>query len=156
MWYRWVLISLTLLLIGCSMPRVIVLHDPLNAREHNDLGVSYQADGELDLALREYRRAAELDDSWARPLINGGNVLATQQQWPQAAKQYRDALQRQPEQAEAMNNLAWVLLQQGDLAQARHWAERAVDASPRTAAYLDTLAAVQGAQGTVGALPGQH
>jgi len=156
MWYRWFLISLTLSLIGCSMPRVIVLHDPLNAREHNDLGVSYQADGELDLALREYRRAAELDDRWARPLINGGNVLATQQQWPQAAKQYRDALQRQSEQAEAMNNLAWVLLQQGDLAQARHWAERAVAASPWTTAYLDTLAAVQGAQGTAGTLPKQR
>ncbi len=147
MLYRWFLISLTLLLVGCSMPRVIVLHDPLDAREHNDLGVSYQADGEFDLALREYRRAADLDDRWARPLINGGNTLVALEQWSQAAELYQDALHRQPEQAEAMNNLAWVLLQQGDLAQARHWAERAVAASPHTTAYLDTLAAVQARQG---------
>lgn len=142
MLYRWVLILLTLLLAGCSLPRVIVLHDPLNAQEHNDLGVSYQANGEFDLALREYQRAAELDKRWARPLINKGNTFVALEQWSQAAGLYRDALQRQPEQAEAMNNLAWVLLQQGDLVQARHWAEKAVASSPHTVAYLDTLAEV--------------
>lgn len=138
----WFFVVLTLLLAGCSLPRVIVLHDPLDAREHNDLGVSYQANREFDLALREYQRAAELNTRWARPLINGGNTLAALEQWSQAAGLYRDALQRQPEQAEAMNNLAWVLLQQGDLLQARHWAEKAVTSSPHTAAYLDTLAEV--------------
>lgn len=142
----WFLIILTLLLVGCSLPKVIVLHDPLDARQHNDLGVSYQANREFDLALREYRRAAELDDDWARPLINGGNTLAAMEQWSQAAEFYRRALQRQPEQAEAMNNLAWVLLQQGDLMQARQWAEKAVKNSSRTAAYLDTLSAVKDRQ----------
>lgn len=137
---------LTLLLAGCSLPRVVVLHDPLDAQEHNDLGVSYQANGEFDLALREYRRAAELDGDWARPLINGGNSLAALEQWSQAAELYRSALQRQPEQTEAMNNLAWVLLQQGDLVQARQWAERAVENSPHTAAFIDTLAAVKARQ----------
>lgn len=138
---------LTLWLFGCSMPRIIVLHDPLDVRQHNDLGVSYEAQGEYDLALREYRRAADLDDRWARPLINGGNTLAAQQQWPAAAELYRQALERQPGQAEAMNNLAWVLLQQGELEQARRWAERAVAARPQNTAYLDTLQAVQACQG---------
>lgn len=147
---KWLLVFLILLLSGCSMPRVIVLHDPLDARQHNDLGVSYQADEEYDLALREYRRAAELDDRWARPLINGGNTLAAQEKWPAAAELYRQALERQPGQAEAMNNLAWVLLQQGDPDQARLWAERALAISPDTAAYLDTLAAVQGAEEAAG------
>ncbi len=146
---RWFLISLTLLLVGCSLPRIIVLHDPLDAREHNDLGVSYQANREFDLALREYRRAAELDGDWARPLINGGNTLAAMEQWSQAAELYRSALQRQPEQAEAMNNLAWVLLQQGDLVEARLWAENAVESSPHSAAFLDTLEAVKARQDEV-------
>lgn len=149
----WFLVLLILLLTGCSMPRLIVLHDPLDARQHNDLGVSYQANKEFDLALREYCRAAELDDRWARPLINGGNTLVALEQWSQAGELYRDALQRQPEQTEAMNNLAWVLLQQGELAQARHWAEKAVAASPHTTAYLDTLAIVQARQGEKTPLP---
>ena len=142
----WFFVLLTLLLAGCSVPRVIVLHDPLDAQEHNDLGVSYQANREFDLALREYQRAAELDNRWARPLINGGNALVALEQWSQAAELYREALQRQPAQAEAMNNLAWVLLQQRDLVKARRWAEKAVNANPHTAAYLDTLAAVKARQ----------
>jgi Flp pilus assembly protein TadD len=146
MLYRCFLISLTLLLAGCSLPRIVVLNDPLDAQEHNDLGVSYQANREFDLALREYRRAAELDDGWARPLINGGNTLAAMEQWSQAAELYRSALQRQPAQAEAMNNLAWVLLQQGDLMEARQWAESAVESSPHSTAFLDTLAAVKARQ----------
>ncbi|MEZ4483460.1 MAG: tetratricopeptide repeat protein [Syntrophotaleaceae bacterium] len=141
------LILAVLWLSGCSVPRIIVLNDPLDARQHNDLGVSYEAQGEYDLALREYRRAAELDELWARPLINGGNALAAQEQWSAAAELYRQALERQPGQAGAMNNLAWVLLQQGSLEQARHWAELAVAASPQTAAFQDTLGAVKERQG---------
>lgn len=146
MFHTWFFVLLILLLAGCSMPRVIVLHDPLDARQHNDLGVVYQADEEFDLALREYQRAAELDESWARPLINGGNTLVALEQWSQAAELYRHALKRQPEQAEAMNNLAWVLLQQGNLTQARNWAEKAVAANPDNTAYIDTLATVRAHQ----------
>lgn len=140
------LVLLTLALLGCSMPRIIVLNDPLNARQHNDLGVSYQAQGAYDLALRAYRRAAEIDGRWARPLINAGNTLAAQEQWPQAAEMYRAALKRQAGEAGAMNNLAWVLMQQGELATARRWAEQAVAASPLDAAYLDTLSEIQSRQ----------
>ena len=42
-------------LAGCG--HLVVLHDPLSASEHNDLGVAYEARGDLDLAAREYRRA---------------------------------------------------------------------------------------------------
>jgi Tfp pilus assembly protein PilF len=131
---------LALFVAGCSLPRVIVLNDPLDAREHNDLGVAYEASGEPDLALREYRKAAELDKQWDRPLYNSGNVLAGRQSWQEAAESYQAALDRNPENGEAMNNLAWVLLQQGDPEQARLWAERAVEAEPDNPAFRDTLA----------------
>lgn len=134
---------LLILLAGCSLPRIIVLNDPLDARQHNDLGVSYQQKGEFDLALREYERAAEMDDDWARPLINGGNVLAAQGELRQAEENYRRALHRDPDHADAMNNLAWVLLQQRRTEEALQWAERAATEAPRNGAILDTLAAVQ-------------
>ena len=142
--FRLLIILLTLFATGCSLPRVIVLNDPLDARQHNDLGVAYEARGETDLALREYRRAADLDTQWDRPLVNRGNVLAGQQDWKKAAASYRAALDRNPANAEAMNNLAWVLLRQGEPEQARIWAERAVETCPDNPAFLDTLAEVKG------------
>lgn len=134
---------LALCLAGCSFPRIIVLNDPLDARQHNDLGVAYQQRSELDLALREYERAARLEPQWARPWINRGNVLAEQGQWRQAAKSYRQALRREAGNDEAMNNLAWVLLKTGKSDEALIWAEKAVAAKPQDPAYLDTLAEVQ-------------
>jgi Flp pilus assembly protein TadD len=125
------------------MPRVIILNDPLDARQHNDLGVSYQQRGESDLAVREYGRAAELDRQWARPLINLGNVQAERGEWGQAEKSYRQAMRREPGNAEAMNNLAWVLLRAEKTGEALDWAEKAVAANPREPAYLDTLAEIR-------------
>lgn len=140
------LLLIGLLLGGCSLPRLIVLNDPLDARQHNDLGVSYEQRGEMDLALREYQRAADLDRDWARPLINRGNALAAKQDWSGAAKSYRQALRREPKAAEAMNNLAWVLLQAGEGEAALVHARQAVRIDPLQPAYLDTLAEILIAQ----------
>lgn len=137
------LLLFAVLFCGCSLPRVIVLNDPLNAREHNDLGVSYQQRDELDPALREYERAAALDSAWALPLINRGNVHAARSDWREAEKSYRLALRREPENAEAMNNLAWALLQAGETAEALEWAQKGVAARSREPAFLDTLAEIQ-------------
>lgn len=145
---RLFLLAIALLLLGgCALPRVIVLNDPLDARQHNDLGVAYEQRKEYDLALREYDRAAELDNGWGRPLINRGNVFAARGDWQQAEKSYRQALRREPADGEAMNNLAWALLQRGDTEQALAWAQRAVAALPKDPACRDTLAGIQIARG---------
>lgn len=134
--------SLLLLLLvgGCSLPRIIVLNDPLDAGQHNDLGVAYEQRQDFDLALREYERAAELDDNWALPLFNLGNVHSRLEQWPLAVDAYRAALERAPDEAPAMNNLAWALLKAGDLAEGVASAERAVVLDGTEPAYWDTLA----------------
>jgi Flp pilus assembly protein TadD len=141
------LLLLPLLLSGCAFPRVIVLNDPLDAAGHNDLGVSYEARGETDLAQREYARAAELAKGWARPALNHGNLLAAGGDYAGAAARYRQALRREPENAEAMNNLAWVLLRTGDNAAALIWAKAAVARAPEEPAFLDTLAEIHLAGG---------
>jgi tetratricopeptide (TPR) repeat protein len=136
-----------LLLSGCTMPRLIVLNDPLDAEQHNDLGVAYEHRGDYDLALREYDRAAELAKSWARPLINRGNVQAGMAEWRKAERSYRQALRREPGHAEAMNNLAWVLLQAGKSDQALQWAEKAVAVEPGEPTFFDTLADIHLSRG---------
>lgn len=127
-------------LSGCSMPRIIVLNDPLDARQHNDLGVSYEQRQEYDLALREYRRAAELDEDWSLPLFNRGNVYAKLEQWPEAIGAYRAALGIDPQAAQVANNLAWVLVKTGELAEGITMAERAVALNSDDPSYWDTLA----------------
>lgn len=140
--WRWGVLLGAVLLWGCTLPRIIVLNDPLDARQHNDLGVAYEQRGEFDLADREYRRAAELDREWALPLINLGNIAARQSEWQGAANHYRDALLRRPDHAEAMNNLAWVLTRDGRPAEALLWAQQAVATAAEDPRCWDTLAEV--------------
>lgn len=146
----WLLLG-TVLVWGCSMPRIIVLNDPLDALQHNDLGVAYEQRGDFDLASREYRRAAELDTGWAVPLTNLGNLEARKSRWQEAASYYQEAMERQPDNAETMNNLAWVLTKAGHPQQALSWAQQAVTAAADDPRCWDTLAEVYGALGQIAA-----
>jgi Flp pilus assembly protein TadD len=144
---RPVLLALTLVvaagLAGCA--HLVLLHDPLTASEHNDLGVAYESSGELDLAAAEYRKALRLDSHQARARVNLGNVEAAKERWGRAEKCYRRALSDSTTDYDAMNNLAVVLLKQGRrLDEARALAERAVAAGgERDSVYRATLAEVK-------------
>jgi Flp pilus assembly protein TadD len=147
---RPVLIALTLVVVtaltGCA--HLVVLHDPLTAREHNDLGVAYESSGQLDLAAREYRRALKLDPHEARARVNLGNIEAANRRWGRAEGCYRRALSDSSTDYDAMNNLAVALLRQGrKLDEARELAERAVAAGgERDSVYRVTLAEVNSAR----------
>lgn len=131
---------LALVLTGCAAPRVVVLSDPLDAREHNDLGVAYEAAGKTDLALQSYAAAAGKDQSWDQPLINRGNALAATGNWPEAEASYLQALQRNPRNPEAMNNLAFALLNRGKTADALEWSATALAIEPGNAVFKATRA----------------
>ena len=132
-------------LAGCA--HFVVLHDPLTASEHNDLGVAYESSGQLDLAAREYRKALRLDPREARARVNLGNIEAANQRWGSAESSYRRALRDSSTDCDAMNNLAVALLRQGRrLGEARALAERAVAAGgERDSVYRATLAEVNSA-----------
>ncbi|HKQ56889.1 MAG TPA: tetratricopeptide repeat protein, partial [Candidatus Eisenbacteria bacterium] len=91
----WAARALTLCAIGATAggcSHIVVLHDPLTAPEHNDLGVAYESEGRLDLAAREYRRALKLDPDFGRARLNLGNIEAARGRWPRAEREYRRAL----------------------------------------------------------------
>jgi len=129
-------------LAGCS--HLVVLHDPLTASEHNDLGVAYESSGQLDLAAKEYRRALRLDPHQPLARVNLGNVEAANGRWSRAESCYRRALRDSSTDYDAVNNLAVALLRQGRrLDEARALAERAVAAGgQRASVYRATLAEV--------------
>ena len=138
---------LPLLAAGCG--HIVVLHDPLRAPEHNDLGVAYESHGELDLAAREFRAAIRQDPHFARAWLNLGNVAAARGRWDQAVRCYRRALGEDRHSADAMNNLAYALIQVrgGDLAEAEALARAAVTADgERDSLYRSTLEEVESAR----------
>ena len=126
-------------LASCS--HLVVLHDPLSATEHNDLGVVYESTGRADLAAREYKKALRLEPRFARARVNLGNIEAGRGKWPKAEGHYRRALRDSTTDYDAMNNLAVALLRQGrNLEEAQALAERAVSAGgDRDSLYRATL-----------------
>ena len=132
-----------------SCAHFVILHDPLTASEHNDLGVAYEAKAELDLAASEYRHALRLDSRLARARVNLGNVEAARGRWHRAETCYRRALADSSTDLDAMNNLAIALLKQNRrLNEARALAERAVAAGgERDSIYRATLSEVTSGQG---------
>jgi len=145
---RWVVaLALALALApplgGCA--HLVVLHDPLTASEHNDLGVAYESSGALALAGKEYRKALRLDPHDSRARVNLGNIAAAGNDWRSAEKHYRRALSDSSSNFDAMNNLAVALLRQKrELTEAVKWAELAAAAGgARDSVYRATLLEVK-------------
>jgi Flp pilus assembly protein TadD len=130
-------------LTGCA--HLVLLHDPLTASEHNDLGVAYESGGQPDLAAREYHRSLRLDPHQSRTRVNLGNVQMAKGEWRGAEKSYRRALRDSMTNADAMNNLAVALLRQGrGWDEARALAEHALAmGGERDSVYRATLAEVR-------------
>jgi len=144
-------VAVTLLLcalgvVGCG--RFVLLHDPLTAAEHNDLGVAYESAREPELAAREFRKALSIDPSFAQARINLGNVHAAGQRWAAAERCYRRSLRDAPMNPDALNNLAVALVrQQKDLDEAQALAARAVGiGGARDSIYRETLSEVERAR----------
>ena len=127
-----------LVFAGCSLPRIIVLEDPLSPEEHVNLGVAYERKGEWDSALKEYKAAArELPVAY----LYIGNIYFQKQDLDEAEGYYRKALEKDPGNADACNNLAWLYYTKGrNLAEAEELALRALTLNPsKKDLYQDTL-----------------
>lgn len=127
---------------GCgSLPKIVILQDPLSAEEHLDLGLSYEAKGEWDLAISEYQAA--LKKGGTSSVIEGylGNVYYAKKDFASAERSYRRSLRDNPKNAPVLNNLASIYIAEKiNFQEAETLARRAIEADPaRKAYYLDTL-----------------
>ncbi len=123
---------------GCSLPRLIILKDPLTPEEHVNLGVSYEKQGDFDNAIREYESAAK---KLPKAYLYLGNVYFQKEDWKQAEKAYRRAIRKDPKNADAFNNLAWLYYTRKEkLDEAERLAQKALDLdSAKQDTYRDTL-----------------
>jgi tetratricopeptide (TPR) repeat protein len=136
------LFLLILAFFGCSVPKIIVMEDPLTPEEHLKLGLAYEQKGEYNLAIREYESASKFITISYFYL---GNAYFQKSEYDKAEASYRKAIRKDPGLADAYNNLAWLLYSQNkDLDEARSLALKAISLNPEgKAPYLDTLKRIE-------------
>jgi tetratricopeptide (TPR) repeat protein len=126
------------LFTGCTLPRIVVVKDPLTPEEHLNLGVAYEKNGDFDNAIKEYELAAK-----KQPIayLYLGNVHFQKKEWAQAEHDYKKAIEIDPKNADACNNLAWLYYTQGEnLDHAERLAIQAITLNPsKEHIYRDTL-----------------
>lgn len=134
-----ILITIAVFLFSCSLPRILVLQDPLTPEEHIDLGLSYEKLRKFDAALREYElAAATLPEAY----LYMGNAYFQQKNFSKAEKAYQKAIAETRNPA-AYNNLAWLYHEtNANLEEAETLSRKAVELSPGNENYGDTLARI--------------
>jgi tetratricopeptide (TPR) repeat protein len=127
---------------ACSIPRMIIIKDPLTPEEHLNLGVTYEKRGEFDQAIREYQLAAK---KLPIAFLYLGNAYFLKNDWDQAEIYFKKAIEKDGKNAAAHNNLAWLYFQRGkNLEQAEALAQRALELDPsKSSIYKDTLEKVR-------------
>ena len=129
--------------VGCSLPRITILKDPLTPEEHLNLGVAYEKKGELDQAIAQYRLAAK-----KLPLayLHMGNAYFQKDEWAEAERYYKKAIEKDPKNADAYNNLAWLYyVKHENLDLAESLALKAIELNPsKENIYKDTLEKIRG------------
>jgi tetratricopeptide (TPR) repeat protein len=129
-------------LSACSLPRLIIIKDPLTPEEHLNLGVTYERRGEFDQAIREYQAAAK---KLPIAFLYLGNAYFLKNDWDQAEIHFKKAIEKDAKNAAAHNNLAWLYYQRGkNLEQAEALAQKALELDPsKSSIYRDTLEKVR-------------
>jgi tetratricopeptide (TPR) repeat protein len=127
---------------GCSLPRIIVLEDPLTPEEHLTLGIAYEKNGELAPAIKEYKLAVK-----KLPLayLYLGNIYFQKGELGKAEKNYREVIGKDPKNADAHNNLAWLYYtKKENIDEAKRLVLKALELNPSKGdIYRDTLEKIE-------------
>lgn len=131
-----------LILTACSLPRIIVLKDPLTPEEHLKLGMAYEQNKEYGLAIKEYEAAAGKLEK-AKLYLANAHFLNNEPD--KAETLYRRVIEEDPKCADAYNNLAWLLYtQKRKLSEARDLVKTALTINPEGKEnYTDTLSRIE-------------
>jgi tetratricopeptide (TPR) repeat protein len=76
---------------------------------HNCLGMALQTEGELNEAIKQFRRVLQIKPEHLETRTNLGAALLAQGKAHDAIRCFREALRIKPDSVNALNNLAWVM-----------------------------------------------
>jgi tetratricopeptide (TPR) repeat protein len=132
------LLCMTIIFAGCSLPRIIVLDDPLSPEEHLNLGVTYENNGEFENALKEYQIASK---KIATAYLYMGNIYFQMKEYESAEASFKKTIKEDPQNADAYNNLAWLYyVRKENLGEAEALALKAIGLNEsKINIYQDTL-----------------
>ncbi len=136
---------LQLFLYGCAnLPSFVITKDVLTAEEHTNLGKAYESKGEIELAIKEYKKAVEKDNGFAIAYFNLGNIYFEKGLYDEAEEHYLSAIEKSPSNSIFYNNLAWLYIYgKYDMEAAERYARNALELDPaRKYIYLDTLGVI--------------
>ncbi|MEW6378208.1 MAG: tetratricopeptide repeat protein [bacterium] len=86
---------------------------PNQAKEHFQKGVEYTQSNQVDLAIKEYRTALELDPNFIMAHVNLGMSHIQKKEFDAAVRELHKAIQINPKLTLAHLNLWWAYRQQG-------------------------------------------
>jgi len=137
---------------SCSLPKIVVLNDPLSAEEHIKLGSIYVSQGKTALARDQFREAARQDPKSVRAWSLLGDAAYKMKEYTGAEKAYTKAIDLDPKDGDLRNNLAWVYVEQGkNLDEAQELASKAIELTPEHRPYyLDTIGVILMKKGKYG------
>ena len=134
-------LAVMLFIAGCSLPKIIILHDPLSPEEHNDLGRIYESQKKFEQAMQQYHAALKKDPDFVPSLLLIGDLSYRLKKYSEAEDAYKKAIKLQPENGDVYNDLCWVYIDQKiDLDTAAALIKKALSLTPEHRPYyLDTL-----------------
>ncbi|MBI5560678.1 MAG: tetratricopeptide repeat protein [Deltaproteobacteria bacterium] len=117
---------------------------PLSFEEHLKLGTIYEQKGMLKSAVEEYKKAAELNSTSARPYFGMGNIHLALKRYGEAEADFRKAIDIDSTQGVYYNNLGWVYMETGRLIEAQTMVTRGLTLDIQNQyIYLDTLGLIE-------------
>jgi Flp pilus assembly protein TadD len=131
--------------------QVRVWHDPVSLFSHAlaadersplahvNLAYGLVDRGEVERAIPHFRRALELEPTYAKAHVGLGNVLLSRGQLDEAVAQYEAAVYADPQSFFALTNLGYVIAQRGRFAEAIPYYERALEVRPDFVPALNNL-----------------
>ncbi len=116
----------------------------LSAEDNLALAVIYESRSEIDLALKHFALAIELDKKNPEAYFALANLNLKIGNYREAEAAYKGAIRLKPGSGPYYNNLGWLYMETGRLAKAAATVATAIKRDPAFAhVYLDTLGVIQ-------------
>ena len=118
--------------------RLAPAHPGIVAEAHNNRGIAYDGEGEVDRAIEDYSKSIELKSDFDHVYFNRGNAYHTKHDYDRAIADFTKAVELNPDFAEAYTNRGNAYHSEEDYDHAVRDHNKAIDLNPNYAeAYFN-------------------